>query len=255
MWSLEHLFTLVPCLILFVAISLLLRKFLLNKDEEYKLIPIGIVAGLLVILEIIKQIKSIMIGYNFYHIPLHFCSLFIFLFPMFYLYRNRFKNEIRLLTLLSGFILLVLMLIFPTAVYSANDITTFFQDFFAFHTVIFHNLVLFGVIYIFALELYEIKLKHDLKYCPLVYLIYCVLAATTALLTKINFNKFYKNINAIDGIRLGFIESFGYAGQVLYTILSIGIVMFFTFVCYALLFCTDKAIKKIKNHKHKSQSK
>ena len=59
-------------LVITIAISLGLK----NKSEKIANIPLTIIAILLVVLEIIKQIVNIVQGYVWWSLPLHFCSFF-----------------------------------------------------------------------------------------------------------------------------------------------------------------------------------
>ena len=119
---------------------------LLYKPEKYRLIPIHIISVLLVSLEIVKQIIGNKGGFDLYILPLHFCGLFVFLFPAFSLCRDKSKRAIRLITTISGLMMIGVMSIMPNVVYGNDDILSFFDDFLSFHTVFFHNLVLLGVI-------------------------------------------------------------------------------------------------------------
>ena len=81
LWTPEHAATLLPAVVVMIAISLLLRKWLINKSFETRMIPVKVIAVLLLLLELGKQAVSISRGYDLYHLPFHFCSLFLFMMP------------------------------------------------------------------------------------------------------------------------------------------------------------------------------
>ena len=58
LWTIEHLLTIIPTFIVFTIISLLLRKLLINKSYEIRMIPLKIIGIVLIVIEICKQITS-----------------------------------------------------------------------------------------------------------------------------------------------------------------------------------------------------
>ena len=78
LWSQNHVKTLLPSLIIMLILSIVLKIWLGKKDEKYRMIPFQVVTIILLILEVFKQVISAIRGYDLYHIPLHFCSLFLF---------------------------------------------------------------------------------------------------------------------------------------------------------------------------------
>ena len=78
LWSKAHIRTLLPALLVMVVLSAVFRLALGKKSLTIRMIPIQIIAVLLVLLEIGKQFFSFQGGYDLYHNPLHYCSLFLF---------------------------------------------------------------------------------------------------------------------------------------------------------------------------------
>ena len=103
LWSDLHLKTLLPAFFVFASISIFLGIWLAKKDESIRLIPIKILSVILVLLEIAKQIYAIAIGYDLYNLPLHFCSIIVFLLPIFcFLQRKTLSpNKVHHIRLLS----------------------------------------------------------------------------------------------------------------------------------------------------------
>ena len=76
-----HIKTLLPALIVMLAISIALRALLGKKDIKIRMIPIQVIAVILLLLEVGKQAVSFSRGYDLYHLPLHFCSLLLVTMP------------------------------------------------------------------------------------------------------------------------------------------------------------------------------
>ena len=211
LWSPEHMRTLIPAVAIMVVIALILGKFLRGKDIKLRMIPLQIVACLLVALEIGKQVLSFEDGYDLYHLPFHFCSLFIFMMPIAAFYKGKHENTIRGITAAISTATALLTLIYPCLIYSANDVTNFFTNYFCFHTVAFHNLVIFGCILFLALELHTPDTKKDQKAVLLFIIGFCVVSATMAQLLETNFNNFYScNIPPLEDLRITMQSILGY---------------------------------------------
>ena len=235
LWTKWHAITLIPAFVIMVIAALILRKFLKDKDEKVKMIPIKIIACVIVLLEVAKQIYSIVKGYDLYHIPLHFCSLFIFLLPLFSFYNGKHKNVVRSLMTICSAMLLVFMIIYPTMIYSEYDIVGFTSNFLSFHTVAFHNIVAFACVLIVALNLYEPNTKRDIKSIFIGYGIYTFVAALVSNLIKVNFNGLYRcGVEAIRNIQEKLIADIGWIGQVIYIFGMLAATYLFGLVCYGL---------------------
>lgn len=221
LWTFEHAVTLLPSVALMIVLSALLRHFLINKPMKIRMIPFQILSGVLVAIEIGKQVVSFCRGYDLYHIPLHFCSLFIFMLPLMSLYRGKYQNAIRGITTGLCASVFLLMMIYPCLIYSAGNIRDFFTGYMDFHTVLFHNIVVFAFILILALNLYEPKGRGDQKNLAIFYLCFCGISAIMAQVLKTNYNNFYKcNVPPLETLRQSVQGVIGYAGaQVLYVLI------------------------------------
>lgn len=235
LWTELHLKTLIPTFIFEIIISIILGYLLKNKNYEIKMIPIKIISIILLLLECVKQIYSFNNGYDLYHIPLHFCSLFLYFLPLMAFYRGKYKDFINSFTVICCAMLYVFMIIYPNMVYGEGSILNFNKGFLAFHTVIFHNLVCFAFTLMITLSLYKVDTKKDTKYIFWGYLIYSVIAAIFAQILKTNYNGFYKcNVEFIDNIRLGLIQNIGWLGQLVFVSVAILIIILFGYACYWL---------------------
>lgn len=201
LWSMQHAKTLLPALVIMLIAAVALGKLLKQKSERIRMIPVQIVAVVLVLLEIGKQVLSLVQGYDLYCLPFHFCSLFIFMLPIMAFYRGKHKNTVYGITAALCMSVLILMLIYPCLIYSADNIKLFFKDYMSFHTVAFHNLVMFAALLIPALQLHK-PAKGEWKKLALFMLCFCVVSATMAQLLKTNFNNFYTcNIPPLETVR------------------------------------------------------
>ena len=229
LWTPEHVATLLPATIVMLALAVVLRLLLGKKSQTVRMIPIQVIAVLLVLLEIGKQVISFSRGYDLYHLPFHFCSLFIFMLPLMAFYKGKHHQAVRGITSGLCMSVLVLLLIYPDLIYSAGNIQAFFTDYLSFHTVAFHNLVLFAAILVVALPVHEPQKKEQL---PVLWFTigFCVISATMAQLLQTNFNNFYScNVPPLEDVRVYMQGVLGYGlTQALYivivTILNIGFV-------------------------------
>lgn len=220
-WTLEHFVTIVPAVIIMILITIVLSKVLGNKPHHIRMIPFQILAVILLLSEIIKQVLSIINGYDLYHIPLHVCSLFIFFIPLTAFYNKKGSDVINLFTCTICVSIALFMLIYPNIIYSKENIANFFNNYFDFHTVFFHNLILFEFILIIGLNLYSAKGKKYLKHVVIASIIYSSIAALMAQILKTNFSNFYScNIEVVNNLVLSVKESIGnILGQALYVLI------------------------------------
>ncbi len=233
LWTPEHTKTLLPALVVMLAISVALHIFLKHKSLRVRLIPIQVVAVALVILEILKQVISFSKGYDLYHIPLHFCSLVLFALPTFAFYRGKYARQVASIAVGFTSAVFVLTSIYPALIYSAWDIQNYCQSFFAFHTVTFHNLAMFAFMLIVALDLYRPR-KGDWKYPVFFIGGYCIVAAIVSHLIDTNFNNLYRcNVEPLENVRLAMVDAIGYVPtQIAYVLIVTCLDMVFTLGAY-----------------------
>ena len=224
LWSKLHAFTVLPIFFAWIIVSFIIYKFLNKKAANTKYVPLKIISIILIILEIIKQVRSLVIGYDLYYIPLHFCSLFLFLLPLHSFYKGKYKDKIQTLTLTTCACLMFVMLVFPTIVYGENNIKNYFKDFMSFHTVTFHLLVCLYFMIMIALKFYKFDFKNDLKFNTIFFSVYCFIAGIMAQLLKTNYHGMYKcNVEPVNELRLNLIDKYGYIMQILFVLtMSIG---------------------------------
>lgn len=220
LWTFEHAKTLLPALAVMAVIAVVLRKLMGNKDLKIRMIPFQVLACILFVLEIGKQGLSLLEGYDLYYLPFHFCSLFIFALPFMAFYKGKYQQMVYGVTAALCTAVFLLMMIYPNLIYSAWDINNFFANYFAFHTVAFHNIVIFEFLLIVALKLHTPAPKGEAKAVVLFTMGFCAVAATMAQLLKTNYANFYScNIPVFETLRLAVRDAAGaVVAQLLYVL-------------------------------------
>ncbi len=245
LWSPEHIKTLLPALGVMLIISAFLRLLLGNKSLKVRMIPIQIIACLLLLLEVGKQVVSWKQGYDLYHLPFHFCSLFLLVLPLMAFYRGkyqRFTNAISAATCTS---LLLLMLIYPNLIYSGGNIQNFFNHYLDFHTVAFHNLVMLASFLVIALQLHDPQPKGEPKAILLFVACFCAVSASMAQILKTNYANYYScNIAPLEAVRVSLQDVLGYSvTQILYVLIVSALNFGFVLMCYYLYKLLSKLVR------------
>ena len=236
LWTVGHAKTLLPALVVMVLLSLLLRRILLHRPIRQRMIPLQMIAVFLVLLEIGKQTVSASRGYDLYHIPLHVCSLALFTLPVMAFYRGKHANVVHGITSGICFAIFLLLLIYPNLIYSEGNIQNFFGDYLDFHTVAFHNAVLFAVLLMLSLELYRPQKKGAGKALVIFIAVYCLISASAANILKTNYANFYScNIPPLETVRLAVAEALGTGvAQILYAAIVSALTVLFILGSYRL---------------------
>lgn len=224
LWTKEHVITVLPALAAMLVISAFLRIFLRKKSFETRMIPFKIVALLVVALECGKQAVSFNNGYDLYHIPLHYCSLFIFMLPIMAFYRGKHQDKIGAITAAICGAVFAMMIIYPNLIYGPWNVQNFWKGFLDLHTVVDHLLIMFAFVLIIALELHKPAKKGDVKAVILFILCFCAVSATAAQLLETNFNNFYRcNIPPLESLRQAVENALGYTISQIFYVLCVTI--------------------------------
>lgn len=234
LWSLEHAQTLPAAVAAMLVICMILRLTIGKMDRKIRMIPLQIVAVLLVVLEIGKQWVSFTRGYDLYHIPLHFCSIFIFALPVMSFYRGKYASLVSgvtagLCAACSG-----LTLIYPCLIYSGDNVKNFFVDYLDFHTVAFHNLVIFAFLLIIFLQLHEPQKKGEMKAIALFLMCFCTVAAIFSQVLQTNYAGFYScNVPPLEAVRISLQPILGYGvTQLIYVLALMAVHVLFVWGFY-----------------------
>lgn len=236
LWTSAHAKTLLPAIAVMIVIAAVLRLTIGKKELRIRMIPFQVLAVILFVLEIGKQVCSFAQGYDLYHLPFHFCSLFIFMLPLMAFYQGKHRQTLYGITAALCAAVTLLMLIYPSLIYGAGNIEDFFRDYFSFHSVTFHNIVVFEFILIVALGLHDPQKKGELKAVALFMVGFCAVSATMAQLLKTNFNNFYAcNVPPLESLRLTVLEVLGSVPTAILYVLIVTVVdILFVLMAYWL---------------------
>ena len=236
LWTPEHGRTLLPALAVMFILAAVLRRWLGGKSMRMRIIPLQIIAVLLVVLEIGKQAVSLSRGYDLYHLPFHFCSLFIFALPVMAFYRGKHAAAVYDVVAAWCASLFLLMLIYPNLIYGAWDVQCFFKEYMCFHTVSFHNLVMLAAVLIPALRLQEQGCRNH-RHVLAATCVFCAVSATMAQLLKTNYASFYScNIPAFETARIALQGTIGpVLTQMLYVLIVAVLTVLFVWMSYGIL--------------------
>lgn len=202
LWTKEHAITVLPALAGMLILCAVLRITLLKKDLETRMLPLKILGVLIVLLEIGKQALSFAQGYDLYHIPLHYCSLFIFMIPIMAFYRGKHQDKVGGITAALCGAEFLMMIIYPNLIYGAWNVQAYFKGYFDFHTVTVHLLIMLGFLLIPTLNLHTPAKKGEQKAVIIFMLCFCAVSATAAQLLETNYNNFYQcNIPPLESLR------------------------------------------------------
>ena len=234
-WSSFRAKTLIPVFLIIIISSFFLYKFLRNKDEKKRMIPILVITIILLVFEFFKQLLSFIRGYDLYHIPLHFCSLFLYFLPLASFYKGKYKDVFRTLAGVISTCLFLFMAIYPLLIYPDGDVERMqaflkgddIYRFFQFHSVVFHNIALFSFFFFAFGDVAKHETKRDIKVIIISFAIYSVIAGILANLIDTNFNNFrHCNADFLENVRVLLVDSMGTLGQVFYVlIISVGTII------------------------------
>lgn len=234
LWTPEHTKTLLPSIVVMLVISAVLRLTIGKKDLKIRMIPFQILACVIFFLEVGKQWVSYNRGYDLYHLPFHFCSLFIFMLPLMAFYKGKHRSVVTGITAAISGAMFLLTAIYPNLIYSAGNIQNYFTGYMDFHTVTFHNVVMLEFLLIIALDLHTPAPKGEMKAQILFVLGFCAVSASMAHILKTNYANFYTcNIAPLEAVRLSIQGVLGVVPtQILYVLILCVLNVLFVLMSY-----------------------
>ena len=243
LWTITHFWAIVPAFLIFAGISALLSRVLKDKSDAAKYIPLKVIALLIVGLEIAKQAVSISRGYDLYHLPFHYCSLFLYLLPLHAFSRGKVKKFVDPVTFTTCSSLMLFLTIMPTVVYSDVSILNAFNNFFDGHSLAFHHLVCLYFFIAFAQGLFELELKRDFGLVAIFLSAYVIVATVLSYALEVNFHNLRQcNLGAGEQIRVALNDALGVFGQVIYVFGLFVLTTLFAYLAYFLMQLIDKHI-------------
>lgn len=244
LWTTLHAQTLIPAIIVMLIFSILLRVLLKDKPYKIRIIPIQVLTVIFVLLEVGKQVMSFKNGYDLYHIPLHFCSLILFALPAMAFYSGKHQEKVNGVVASLCASITLLLLIYPVLIYGEWNIRGFFKDYFDFHTVAFHNLVILAFMLIVALEIHSPG-KGERTVIVWFVAAISLIQGVAANALKTNFANFYScNIPPLEQVRLTVQSALGYVpAQILYGCIVGLLQVLFVLLAYEVYRLLRKAVK------------
>ncbi len=209
-WSKSEAIVLPITLLIVIALALGVIFATRNKSEKIKLIPLMFISVLLLVLEVAKQAITLANGYTFWAIPLHFCSLFLYFFPIASFFKGKVGHFGKVMSVVCSVYFFIIFYSNPSSVIG-NACSHIFLSFHTAHTFIYHHLITLFFIILLGSKLYTPK-KIDYAHATLGILLYCVVAIPAAHLCKENFCNILQNeIPILESIRTS-------CGQIAYTL-------------------------------------
>lgn len=180
-------------------ITIVLYKIFGHKDLKTRRIPLFILTMIILLFEIIKQIKNIIPGlnpatldfkdyglsFNGYALPFHLCSFFIF-FPILALVtKGKVRDFFENITLVWAVAISAFTVLYPQSVYG-DQVREFYNGGNFLHSILFHQSAVLYLMLVIALRPYDIGLKKS-WYVPIGFLVYGVIAIPMAFIFNANY--------------------------------------------------------------------
>lgn len=211
-YTLKQAILLPNLLVLFIILGIILRNTL--KTQKKRQIVFIVIGVLIFVLELVKQIYcAFATDYDYWKLPLHFCSLYVVLYPLAHCFGEKCSKIFKPLAFVYSVMGCVLLYAFPS-VLLGDTAEAVFGNFVNFHGFVFHNIIPLYLVMSICLSDYKAKLA-DCINCSIGIVFYASYAIPSAYYFKVNYvNILYSPIEFIDKIRLS-------VGQVVYNFLLI----------------------------------
>ena len=189
-------------LVIIIVLGILLNFLLKNKSDKIKNLPLTFIAITLVVLEIIKQVYHIKRGtWTTWHIPIHFCSSFIFWLPFAQFSNGKIKDLAYACAMSAGVLMTFIFYLDPTSIFG-NACDNPLASFPTFHTFTFHFLAVAYWIWLWIFKLYSPNKNHIYKVGFIFGIYYLVIIASAYLLNTNYTNVLYSVNEGMQAIRL-----------------------------------------------------
>lgn len=243
-WTQSELIVLPIAFICMLAITIATSIWLKNKSDKIKNIPLSIIAILLFVLEIAKQIINIVQGYTWWTLPLHFCSFFFVWYPLAQFTKGKWQEIFKTIAFVWGFFLTIAFYVSPQPIIG-NATDSIFASFSTAHTFFFHHLAILYFMLTLGLKLYKPKYEHII-YGLCCLLIYAIIAIPCAYIFDTNFcNILFSDLTLLENLRLAtnqFVYDF-----VLLLLGALGVVIVISISTFIYNFVINKNKKTLGN--------
>ena len=215
MYSEGDIVAIPAALAVMVAVTLLLTLLLRKRTGWVRALPTATVALLLLLLEVEKQRRNLLgqfypYGYDRFAFPLHYCSLFAFLFPLAELCGSRLRRVFLPVAVAASLTVSLGLLVAPQGILGPAS-SGLLEGFHHFHAFTYHMLVILYLLLTAALGRYR-PARGDLARTAAVVLGYIAVALPHALLLDVNYCNFLTSvIPPVEELRLA-------VGQVAYIV-------------------------------------
>lgn len=237
MWTNEEKYVLPLTLGIIIITSLVLCLLFRKKSEKIKNIPLAIITIIMLVMEVIKQVRAFGEGYSTWTIPLHFCSLFLYFYPLATLTKGKVKEFGVTMAFVCSVLMTALFYFNPSSIIggSAGDV---FGSFGNFHTFTYHHLVMLFLFTGLFLNMFKLN-KNSFIHVLIGFTAYVLIAVPMAYIIDTNFcNILTSNIGFMESLRVN-------AGQIIYTI----VMFLFAISASFVLILVKLGIGKLKNKK------
>lgn len=219
------------------VISLIITLLLKNKSEKVKNIPFIVISIIILVLEVIKQCKNLP-NYNYWSLPLHFCSTFLVWFPLASFGKGKVKQIGFTLSVTFGWLFIIFFCFNPVAIIGKAS-SNIFGSFKYFHTYTYHSLAIVFTFLAMMLKMYKPNKKGYLTILVF-YTIYSAIAVFFAHALQTNYTNLLENsVDIIQNILVNH-------GYVVYTIF----LYFFGLASLYLIYTVTLLIKLIQKKKN-----
>ena len=202
-----------------LAITVLLWLLLRNKSEKWQSIPFKIITLALIVGEGIKQYLSIKEGYNFWNLPLHFCSTYFIWLSLAEFSVGKMQKTMRNIAFVATIYLFVGLYTYPSGIFG-DLCENVFETYFTVHSFFYHHLVILYMLLSIAFKRFHPR-KRDAFTWMACFSVYFVVALVCAYTFEENF------FNILNSEPLPILEPVRLAvGQVLYNA-GLGAVLIF----------------------------
>lgn len=233
-------------LLIIVFFSIILNHLLKNKSNTIKDIPLMCISVIILIMEVIKIAVSLKQHNILNTLPFHFCSMFLFWFPLSVFTKGKFQHRVRSIAVMGSMYMTIALYVMPMGIIGESHLHMF-VDYINFHNFTFHQLVVLYFIYSLISGLY-IPSKNDFQYIMYAIIGYGIIAIPGAIITHYNYsNILYSTFPAVDLIRIKY-------GQITYISLFFITIMTLAFLTSKMYYLTYKQIKKLAPNNDKNKT-
>ncbi len=144
-----------------LLLGITLRQLLKNKALWIREIPLQVLAGLTLLLEVAKQVYHLFILDDWYpwFLPMHFCSYFLIWYAFALCSRGRVRQIAYACSLYGGIIMTAVLLVAPRLILM-DACQNIFASFSPFHSYVFHLIVVAYWAWLLLLRVYQPNKNH-----------------------------------------------------------------------------------------------